>query len=175
MVSGLSHRGCGSFSHSEYWAYLCGKGEPTSGLEPLACSLRVSHQALLEFAWACKFRVSKPISFLCLCPALHRIALPVVSEWCQSRPSFGLYGTPMRLRTRRRAACLADRVAAYDARPVIEQSDTDMLLLAARCPVIPGAVHLTPPVPKEGVRVVPVSQIRARRNPLAAYHSPPPR
>ena len=109
------------------------------------------------------------------CTALHRIAFPVVSEWCQSRPSFGLYGRPMRLRARRRAACLADRVAAYDARPVIEQSDTGMLLLAAECPVIPGVGHLTPPVPKEGIRVMPVSQIRARRNFLAAYHSPPPR
>ena len=25
MVSGLSHRWCGSFSYSEYSAYLCGK------------------------------------------------------------------------------------------------------------------------------------------------------
>ncbi len=31
------------------------KREPTSGLEPLTCSLRVSQQALLLFAEVCKF------------------------------------------------------------------------------------------------------------------------
>jgi hypothetical protein len=34
--------------------------EPTSGLEPLTCSLRVCGQWLLRVARACKFRISKP-------------------------------------------------------------------------------------------------------------------
>src|SRR5215204_4294737 len=38
--------------------------EPTSGLEPLTCSLRVIGQVLQGFAEACKCRISKPISFL---------------------------------------------------------------------------------------------------------------
>src|SRR5215204_1020120 len=40
------------------------KREPTSGLEPLTCSLRVMHQALQGFARGCKCRISKPYSFL---------------------------------------------------------------------------------------------------------------
>ena len=35
--------------------------EPTSGLEPLTCSLRVSHQALLAFAQGCRFPIPKSI------------------------------------------------------------------------------------------------------------------
>jgi hypothetical protein len=55
-------------------------GEPTSGLEPLTCSLRVSGQWLLGVAGACKYRIDRSISFLCLalcCTVLR-------SRWCQS-------------------------------------------------------------------------------------------
>ena len=57
--------------------------EPTSGLEPLYCSLRVIHQALQRLAGDCKYRKSSQLSAPG-CPALLRIALPVVSEWCQT-------------------------------------------------------------------------------------------
>src|SRR5215211_8172884 len=55
-------------------------GEPTSGLEPLTCSLRVMHQALRGVAQGCKCRISKPLSFLRL--ALRCTVLR--SRWCQS-------------------------------------------------------------------------------------------
>jgi hypothetical protein len=70
-------------------AYLClyvlpanrGKiGEPTSGLEPLTCSLRVIGHALQGFAGGCKCRIPKPGSFLRLafyCTVLR-------SRWYQS-------------------------------------------------------------------------------------------
>jgi hypothetical protein len=41
-----------------------GKGEPTSGLEPLSCSLRVITQALQGFARDCKCRISRGLSLL---------------------------------------------------------------------------------------------------------------
>jgi hypothetical protein len=56
------------------------KGEPTSGLEPLACSLRVIGRALQGVAQGCKSRTSKPLSLLCLalcCTVLR-------SRWCQN-------------------------------------------------------------------------------------------
>jgi hypothetical protein len=56
------------------------KGEPTSGLEPLACSLRVIGRALQGVAQGCKSRTSKPLSLLCLalcCTVLR-------SRWCHS-------------------------------------------------------------------------------------------
>ena len=40
--------------------------EPTSGLEPLTCSLRVIIQALQGFARACKSRIFRGVSFPCL-------------------------------------------------------------------------------------------------------------
>jgi hypothetical protein len=54
--------------------------EPTSGLEPLTCSLRVMHQALQGFAQGCKSRISKPVSVLCLAPCCTVLR----SRWCQS-------------------------------------------------------------------------------------------
>ena len=54
---------------------------------------------------------------------------------------FVLYARPVLLRSRRRRACLADRVAAYDAQPVIEQTDVDGLPLVGWCPAIPGVVR----------------------------------
>jgi hypothetical protein len=54
--------------------------EPTSGLEPLACSLRVIGHALQRVARACKSRIFKGFSFLCLaqrCTVLR-------SRWYQS-------------------------------------------------------------------------------------------
>jgi hypothetical protein len=67
----------GSFS---FLQDLQAKREPTSGLEPLTCSLRVIIQALQRFAGACKTRIDKPISFLrlALCCTVLR------SRWYQS-------------------------------------------------------------------------------------------
>jgi len=50
------------------------KREPTSGLEPLPCSLRVCGQELLRVARACKFRIDKGFSVPCIahhCRILH--------------------------------------------------------------------------------------------------------
>ena len=55
------------------------KGEPTSGLEPLTCSLRVIGQALLGVAEGCKSRIFRR-------PSLLRIAVRCTvlrSRWCQ--------------------------------------------------------------------------------------------
>src|ERR687890_2523259 len=41
-------------------------GEPTSGLEPLTCSLRVITQALQGVAEDCKCRIFRGVSFPCL-------------------------------------------------------------------------------------------------------------
>jgi hypothetical protein len=56
------------------------KTEPTSGLEPLTCSLRVIGHVLLGVARVCKSRISKPLSFLrlALCCTVLR------SRWYQS-------------------------------------------------------------------------------------------
>jgi hypothetical protein len=54
--------------------------EPTSGLEPLTCSLRVISHALQGFAEACKSPISRRFSLLWLaacCTVLR-------SRWCQS-------------------------------------------------------------------------------------------
>ncbi len=60
---------------------FCRKNEePTSGLEPLTCSLRVIHQALQGFAGGCKCRIFRGVSFPCLaacCTVLR-------SRWYQS-------------------------------------------------------------------------------------------
>jgi hypothetical protein len=56
------------------------KRRPTSGLEPLTCSLRVINRMLQEFARSCKSPISKPFSLLWLaqcCTVLR-------SRWCQS-------------------------------------------------------------------------------------------
>src|SRR5215203_5577416 len=55
-------------------------GEPTSGLEPLTCSLGVIIYALQGVAEACKSRISKLLSllrFAACCTVLR-------SRWCQS-------------------------------------------------------------------------------------------
>jgi hypothetical protein len=54
--------------------------EPTSGLEPLSCLLRVIIHVLQGFARGRKCRISKGVSFLCFalgCTVLR-------SRWCQS-------------------------------------------------------------------------------------------
>jgi hypothetical protein len=56
------------------------KGEPTSGLEPLTCSLRMISHALQGSARDCKSRISKGFFLLCFaacCPILR-------SRWYQS-------------------------------------------------------------------------------------------
>src|SRR5215216_3922285 len=70
----------GRHEGGKYLAGTCRKGEPTSGLEPLTCSLRVIIQALQGLADDCKSRISKPLSLLCLalcCTVLR-------SRWYQS-------------------------------------------------------------------------------------------
>src|SRR5918994_4175420 len=60
---------------------FCRKNEePTSGLEPLTCSLRVRKRALLGFARVCKSRIFKWLSLLRVatrCTVLR-------PRWCQS-------------------------------------------------------------------------------------------
>src|SRR5918995_4961965 len=70
-----------------------GYEEPTSGLEPLSCSLRVIHRALQWVARVCKSRIFRPPSPSLPCPVLHRIAFPVVSEWYQQHPRIDLTTT----------------------------------------------------------------------------------
>jgi hypothetical protein len=60
-------------------------GEPTSGLEPLTCSLRVIHQALLGIAQGCKSRISREVTL----PWLAVRCTVLRSRWCQS----GVKGT----------------------------------------------------------------------------------
>jgi hypothetical protein len=59
---------------------IAGCEEPTSGLEPLACSLRVIGQTLQGFAEGCRSRIFRGVSLLCLalcCTVLR-------SRWYQS-------------------------------------------------------------------------------------------
>src|SRR5215218_9849858 len=54
--------------------------EPTSGLEPLTCSLRVISQVLQGYAQGCKTRIHRPVSLLCLAACCTVLRSP----WCQS-------------------------------------------------------------------------------------------
>jgi hypothetical protein len=67
---------------------LQAKREPTSGLEPLTCSLRVITQALQGVAQLCKSRIPKPVSFLRFAPCCTVLR----SRWYQSGIS------PLRIR-----------------------------------------------------------------------------
>jgi len=63
--------------------------EPTSGLEPLSCSLRVIGQALQGCAGDCKCRIFRGVSFPCLaacCTVLR-------SRWYQSGINITLVAT----------------------------------------------------------------------------------
>ena len=75
-----SWRSIRDFSLPEIRLIYADSGEPTSGLEPLTCSLRVIHQAFQGCAADCNPRISRPISLLCLaecCTVLR-------SRWYQS-------------------------------------------------------------------------------------------
>ncbi len=64
--------------------------EPTSGLEPLTCSLRVIGQALQGCAQACNCRISKPLFFLWVaegCTVLR-------SRWYQEVMDYNSSNTP---------------------------------------------------------------------------------
>src|SRR5215207_8753168 len=65
--------------------------EPTSGLEPLSCSLRVIDQALQGCAGDCKSRISKPLPLLCFAP--HCTVLR--SRWCQCGVSVKVGGAAL--------------------------------------------------------------------------------
>jgi hypothetical protein len=68
-------------SGASYFHEICRENEePTSGLEPLYCSLRVMPQALQALAQGCKPRISKPIPL----PSLARRCTVLHSRWCQS-------------------------------------------------------------------------------------------
>jgi hypothetical protein len=56
------------------------EGEPTSGLEPLTCSLRVITQPLQGCAGGCKYPLSKGFPLLRLAESCTVLR----SQWCQS-------------------------------------------------------------------------------------------
>ena len=56
------------------------RGEPTSGLEPLTCALRVIGHALQGCAEACKCRIFRGVSFLRLAASCTELR----SRWYQS-------------------------------------------------------------------------------------------
>jgi hypothetical protein len=100
------------------------KREPTSGLEPLTCSLRVINHALQGVAQACNFRISKPLSFPWLAPGCTVLR----SRWCQRVVSI----SPSRCRSRVQvpsepclsqvtSSCLSDplETESYDKSSVI--------------------------------------------------------
>jgi hypothetical protein len=66
---------------------LQAKKVPTSGLEPLYCSLQVINRRLQGFARACESPISKEllqgVSSSLACCVLQGFVLEVVSEWCQ--------------------------------------------------------------------------------------------
>ena len=77
-------------SGASYFHGICReKGETTSGLEPLTCSLRVIGQVLQRLARGCKSRISRRLSLLRFAACCTVLLLPVVSEWYQSRDAFG--------------------------------------------------------------------------------------
>ena len=59
-------------------------GEPTSGLEPLTCSLRVITQASQRFGRGCKYRIFRGVSFL----RLAECCTVLGSRWYQSGINF---------------------------------------------------------------------------------------
>ncbi len=65
------------------------KEEPTSGLEPLTCSLRVIKKVFLSVAGVCRTRIHKPFSLLQLAPRC-RVLRP---RWCQSGVNMSLVST----------------------------------------------------------------------------------
>jgi hypothetical protein len=80
-------RGIPAFaSPSTFYLQIGTKREPTSGLEPLTCSLRVISHVLQGFARSCKYPLSKGFSLLCLalCCSVLR------SRWCQSGVNYHL-------------------------------------------------------------------------------------
>jgi len=60
--------------------------EPTSGLEPLTCSLRVISQALQGYAQGCKSRISRRLSLL----RVAECCTVLRSQWYQSGINRGI-------------------------------------------------------------------------------------
>jgi hypothetical protein len=60
--------------------------EPTSGLEPLTCSLRVINRVFHGLAGVCKTRISRRLSLLWLAPCCTALR----SRWCQSGVNRGI-------------------------------------------------------------------------------------
>src|SRR5918994_3089974 len=101
--------------------------EPTSGLEPLTCSLRVCGHVLQGFARGCKSPISKGVSFLCLaqcCTVLR-------SRWYQSgirtsdsySPTAGLMARPRDLRSHNRPTSVS---WCFDSRRFDSQASHDL-------------------------------------------------
>jgi hypothetical protein len=72
-----------------FYSFCRKNKEPTSGLEPPTCSLRVIIQALQRFAHSCKCRINKELFVLrvaACCTVLR-------SQWCQSGVKITLVST----------------------------------------------------------------------------------
>ncbi len=73
----IPYRGLGialCFTRSTFYLQIWRRAGPTSGLEPLICSLRVCGQQWLSVAGVCKFGISKGFSVPCIahyCTVLH--------------------------------------------------------------------------------------------------------
>jgi hypothetical protein len=81
------------------------RGEPTSGLEPLTCSLRVIGRALLGFAQGCKTRRSEGFPFsglLCVAPYCALGGVNSTFLW-PARTSVSNFPPPPKSRSRRRS------------------------------------------------------------------------
>jgi len=88
-VAALSCLRCPPGSHTEIAPRdpRCRIREPTSGLEPLTCSLRVIIHVLQGVCTGLQIPHTQAGFSSPACYVLHRIALPVVSEWCQTGTS----------------------------------------------------------------------------------------
>ena len=83
-------RSCEGFSHFEYLAYLWTiEREPTSGLEPLICSLRVIGHMLQGIARDCKSRISRRLSLLWVAASCTVLR----SRWYQNGINIALVST----------------------------------------------------------------------------------
>src|SRR5215212_10479130 len=91
--------------------------EPTSGLEPLYCSLRVIHHPLQGVARACKSRISRRLSLLgvaACCTVLR-------SRWYQNGPGtlLSLPSTPSSFQSSSETPCLVRLTVELEEDPPV--------------------------------------------------------
>src|SRR5215213_1067959 len=94
---------------SRFYGFCRKIREPTSGLEPLSCSLRVITHALQGFAEGCKCRISKPLSLLRLaacCTVLR-------CRWYQSGITITVHLRHSRASTKARAREICPSYVRY--------------------------------------------------------------